>query len=82
MREEGVSFGGNSKTYAGLPSKTAIFSFLTVRVSDQKKKKKGNRRSHHCQPDGDKAETKARVSGGSFRPGNVALGKRGGKEEA
>lgn len=40
MREEGVSFGGNSKTYAGLPSKTAIFSFLTVRVSDQKKKKK------------------------------------------
>lgn len=40
MRKEGVKFLGNLKAYARLLSKTAAFSFRTVRAFDQKKKKK------------------------------------------
>lgn len=71
MKEEGVNFSGIFNASAWLRSKTAIFSLLAVHASDQV-----NKSSHHCQPDGAKAETKARVSGESFAPGNVALGRR------
>ena len=76
MKEEGVNFSDIFNASAWLLSKTAIFSLLTIHASDQV-----NKSSHHCQPDGAKAETKARVSGESFAPWECGLGKKGEKEE-
>lgn len=55
MKEEGVNFSGIFNASAWLRSKTAVFSLLAVHASDQV-----NKSSYHCQPDGAKAETKAR----------------------